>query len=529
MTPDLVIRGGTVLDGSGRDGFAADIAVADGRIAAIGRVPDTPAPELDATGLTVAPGFIDIHSHSDWTLLVDPRAVSAVHQGVTTEVLGNCGYGCFPVRQRELSQRVVYGYSEDIAFDWTSAAGYFERLEQARPAVNVLSLTPNGQLRLATTGFSADPATPEQVAEMTRLLEQALEEGAWGYSTGLEYSSEAGASEDEVTALATVTARHGGLYATHTQARDDGAADAVAEAIRTGRRAGGRTQISHLMPRNGAAESAHCLDLVERARADGLDIAFDMHTRLYGLTYLHVALPPWALAGERDAQAARLRDREARERMKQHRSIISGDGDWSRVELLDNPVWPEYARRNIASIAAERGQEPFDCVFDLLLGGLDRLHEMMAIIRCYTEDQQADAFAHPLCIPGSDATDLAPDGPLAGASFHGAYTWAAWFWRFMVRERRALTAPQAIAKLTSQPAATLGLSDRGVLKEGARADIAIFDPATFGERGTTYEPNQLATGMVHVLVNGVPTLQDGALTGERAGAALRRPVGGVGF
>jgi N-acyl-D-amino-acid deacylase len=190
--------------------------------------------------------------------------------------------------------------------------------------------------------------------------------------------------------------------------------------------------------------------------------------------------------------------------------------------LLDNPVWPEYGRRPIAEIAAERGQEPLDAVYDLLLGGVDELHRMMVIIHAYSEEQQREAFAHPLCVPGSDATTLAPTGRLAEAFFHGAYTWASWFWRFMVVEEKLLSPAEAVHRLTGQPAERVGLSDRGVLRPGARADVVVFDPGRFAERGTVFEPNVLAEGMRHVIVNGVPTLRDGALTGERGGMVVRR-------
>src|SRR5262245_37001372 len=232
MSFEPVIRNGTVYDGSGADGVQADIGIVDGRVAAVGRIEAADAPELDAAGLAVAPGFIDLHSHSDYTLLVDPRAASAIHQGVTLEVVGNCGFGCFPVHDPELARKAIYGYSPDVPIEWTSAGGYFERLEAAKPAVNVLSLVPNGQLRLAAVGLADRAAESREVEVMKALLREQLAEGAWGYSTGLEYAQEAGASEDEVAALCAEMAPTGGLYATHTRRRDEGAADSVAEAVR---------------------------------------------------------------------------------------------------------------------------------------------------------------------------------------------------------------------------------------------------------------------------------------------------------
>lgn len=518
----IVIRGGSIVDGTGGEPFVGDVAIDGDRVVALGFVDAVDVLEIDATGLTVAPGFIDLHSHSDYTLLVDPRAASAIHQGVTTEVVGNCGFGCFPIRDPELARKAIYGYSPDVPLDWTSAGGYFERLEAAKPAVNVASLVPNGQLRLASLGLADRAASAAEVEEMKTLLRESLDEGAWGYSTGLEYAQEAGATEDEVAALCAEMAPGGGLYATHTRRRDEGAADSVAEAVRVARTAQARLQVSHLVPRNGIEESRRSMEIVEDARDGGLDVEFDMHTRLYGLTHLYAALPPWALAEEPERQAELLRDPSARERMRSHCSILSAGNDWSRIVLLDNPFWPEYARRDVASVAAERGQDPFDAVYDLLAVALEAPHRLMVIIHAYTEDEQREAFAHPLCVPGSDATTLAPDGPLADTWFHGAYTWASWFYRFMVRDEKLLTPAQAVHKLTAQPAARIGLSDRGVLTPGARADVAVFDGERFAERGTTFEPNRLATGVRHVFVNGVHTLRDGALTGERGGQVLRR-------
>ncbi len=520
MIPDLVIRNGTVYDGTGADGRVCDVAVAGGRIVDVGDVPIAGAyEEVEAAGLVVAPGFIDIHSHSDYTLLVDPRAVSAICQGVTLEVVGNCGFGCFPISDPVLANRAIYGYSDGaVPITWTSAGGYFERLEEARPAVNVLSLVPNGQLRLATVGFEDRAATAAELRRMEDLLRESLKEGAWGYSTGLEYPWEQGAPEAEVATLA----RHARFYATHTRNRDEAAADAVAEALRVATKADVRVQVSHLVPRSGDEGARECARLIEEARAAGLDVAFDMHTRRFGLTYLYTALPGWALGVSSPELAVMLADAGAREQMRPHRSILSALGDWSRVVLLDNPVWPQYARRDIATIAEERRQSPLDAIYDLLLGGVEHLSQLMVILHSYSEEQQCDAFAHPLCVPGSDATTLAPTGPLADSFFHGAYTWASWYWRFMVREKGLLTPAEAVHRMTGQPAERLGLIDRGILAERARADIVVFDPSEFRDRGTTFEPNQLAEGVVHVFVNGVHTLDRGELTGARGGMVIRR-------
>ena len=528
MSADLVIRGGTVHDGGGGDPYVADVAVSGGTISGIGKIDIRAEREIDAAGCTVAPGFIDIHSHSDFTLLADPRAVSAVHQGVTLEVIGNCGFGCFPISDPALAKNAIYGIGDQTAIAWSDMTGYLERLAAAKPAVSVLPLVPNGQLRISTLGIVDRPASADELKRMKYALDAALDDGAWGMSTGLEYPAEFGAPEEEVTELCRSVARAGALYATHTRRRDEGAAAAVEEAIRTAASAGVRLQVSHLLPRNGRAEGERCIEIVEAARARGVDVAFDMHTRPYGTTYLHTVVPPWALEGGPEALAVRLADPGARARMKEFESILSVGKNWRRVVLFDNARWPEYARRSIAEIAEARGQEPLDAAYDLLLGVIERTHELKVIIHCYTEDEQRAVFSHPLCMPGSDATTMATDGPFAGEFFHGAYSWASWFYRFMVRQTKALSPAEAIHRLTGLPARVLNLSDRGALKRGARADIAVFDPSVFGERATTFEPNQLATGMAHVVVNGVLTLHEGALTGARGGQVLRRQRGGSG-
>jgi N-acyl-D-aspartate/D-glutamate deacylase len=517
---ELLVRGGTVVDGTGGDPFRADVAVDRGRIAAVGAELELDADVvLDAGDLVVAPGFIDVHSHSDFTLLTDPRAVSAIAQGVTLEVVGNCGHGCFPVRDWAQAASAIYGYDDGLTRDWADADGYFTRLAVAQPAVNVLSLVPHGQLRLDTVGLSDRPATPEELTLMGRHLEASIEQGAWGLSTGLEYPCERAATEADVTELCRVAARAGGFYATHTRARDGGSAAAVEEAVRTAAAAEIQLQVSHLLPRSGEAEGHACLEAIERATRD--DVAFDMHTRLYGISYLHSALPAWVLAEGPDRRRGLLADPSARARMRDETTMFSA-ADWSRVVLLDSATWPDLARRDVASIASERGVTALDAAYDLLLGALETGDVLTVLRHCHSEGQQREIFTHPRCMPGSDAMDLAPDGPLAGVSFHGAYTWAAWFLRYMVRETRLLSLTEAIHKLTGLPARTLGIRDRGLLRPGAHADVVAFDPATIAERGTTFEPNVTAVGMRHVVVNGVVTLVDGRRTGRHGGAVLRR-------
>jgi N-acyl-D-amino-acid deacylase len=522
MEFDTIIAGGTVFSGDLEPGRKADVGIRDGRIVAVGRLSSDAGTIIDAHNLCVAPGFIDIHSHSDYTLLIDPRAVSAIHQGVTLEVIGNCGFGCAPVADPRQAMQGIYGYDNSRVLDWRDFAGYFSALEARRPAVNVMSLAPSGQIRRASGLDLARPSDAEGRRALSAILDRCLDDGCCGLSTGLEYPAERFATEMEVTELAATTARAGGFYATHTRARGVGALPAIQEAIRTAHAARVQLQISHIIPRSTAeGEIEASLAMVEAARSAGVDVGFDMHTRAFGTTMLNTLLPPWIAALGDDARRAALCDSATRARMREYPSIISSLGDWSRVILLGSRQWPEYEGLRMTEISEMRRQDPFDCAFDLLGREVSSGRPLMVILPCYTPDQQAAYFSHPDCIPASDATTLAPDGPLADAVFHGAYSWAAWFYRFMVREMQRLTPEEAIHRMTSKPARVLGLRSRGRIDKGMAADVVVFDHRTFGERSEVFLPNRLAVGMHAVFVNGVPTLIDGSLTGERAGRLLR--------
>ena len=264
-----------------------------------------------------------------------------------------------------------------------------------------------------------------------------------------------------MTALCREVARAGGLYATHTRNRDEAAVEAVAEAVRTAEAAGVRLQVSHITPRGGREDTERCIGLVEAARDRGADAAFDMHTRFFGTTYLKVMLPPSAKEGGPAALARRLADPAERARMKTFRSLITALGDWERIVLLDNPALPENSRRSIADIARETGCDPYDAAYDILLAEVEQLHRPMVILHSCSEELLRLTYRHDACTVGSDATTLAPDGKLAGSTFHGAYTWASWFYRRTARETRIFTPEEAIRKLAGLPAERLGLGDRG--------------------------------------------------------------------
>lgn len=522
MTRPILIRGGEIHDGQGGEPVIGDVLIVGDTVRSVGA--HSPVPDalvIDAAGCIVAPGFIDVHSHSDYTLLVDPRAVSSVLQGVTTEIVGNCGHGCSPFLNRRLGPIAVYGPVGEHEAPPTSMGGYFETLVGRHPAVNVLSLVPNGQLRLACVGLEPRSARPLEVEDMTRHLEEALEAGAIGLSTGLEYAQEAGATEDEVVVLAKIARRRGGIYATHTRDRDENALEAVAEAIRIAERAELPLQISHITPRSGMAVIDACIEAALDARGRGNPVEFDMHTRTFGFTHLKNLVPASALEGSEAEIRARLGDASARTEFKKHRNLITRCG-WDKVALARSRSHAEFSGMTFTEIGTALDRPPHDAALDILAADAGTLQYPMVILKTYTEEQLIRTYLAERCMVGSDATALAPDGPLADEIFYGAYSWASWFWRRVVRETRALTRKDAIHRLTGLPATVFGLTGRGQLARGKAADIVVFDPDTFTEQATFAEPNRTATGLRHLFVNGVHTVREGQLTSERGGAVLRR-------
>jgi N-acyl-D-aspartate/D-glutamate deacylase len=525
---DIVVSGGMVVDGSGGAKRKADVGIQQGKVTAVADLRGAETKRtIDATGLVVAPGFVDIHSHSDYTLLVDGRAQSQIAQGVTTEVIGNCGHGCAPIADARMATSNIYGYISGIELDWTTQAQYFERLEAARPAVNVATLVPNGNLRMATVGIQDRPADATETKQMIRLLEDGLEQGAFGFSTGLEYPTERSCSVDELTALCKVVARSGGIYATHTRNRDVTAIASIEEGIGVAEAAACRLQISHLIPRRVGANAAwqEALTAVDAAASRGVDVTFDSHTRLHGITNLSTALPPSELERTPDELRARLGNPRVRQELKRYESLITsfGLGGWERVRVFSAPATPELVGKTFAELSGSG--DPMDSVFDVLAANADDVHSVMCTCHSYEDSWLRATFRHPRCMPGSDATALCMDGPLAGSTFLGAYTWAGWYFRRIVREAGELSLEDAIHRLTSLPAERIGLRNRGRLEEGFWADVVAFDEAAFAETGTVEDPNRLAVGVREVLVNGEPAMERGEFKTERAGQIIRKGRG----
>lgn len=518
---DLVIAGGEVIDGTGGPPIRTDLAIAGGRILAMGDLSAAAARRrVDAAGRVVAPGFVDIHSHSDFTLLVDPAAESALAQGVTTEVVGNCGHGCGPIGDPDDPAFTgnIYGWGAGVrAIDWHSIGGYLDALAAARTAINVATLVPFGNLRLVAVADVSAPARAHEVAAMTRELEAGLDAGAVGLSTGLEYPAESGASGGELDTLAGVVERRGGLYATHTRDRGLRVVEGTLEGIETARTTGVRTQVAHVLARRGSGgeeANARILEALEAAAADGVNLAWDVHTRTFGITNLSTALAP----GSDDPASIRVEAGDP--------GVVPsfGRAGWDRSFVFDaGGRFAALATSSVADVAAADAGTPRALLVEVLreAAATGDIHRPLIIGHTYTEDDIAGAVRTSRCAVGSDATTMRLDGPLRARLLPGAFSWASWYLRRIIREFGALPLAEGIRRITSLPAEQAGLVGRGRLAVGAHADVVVFDPADVREPADPVRPAALATGMDLVVVNGRIAWEAGGVTADRAGEVIR--------
>ncbi len=532
---NILIRGGEVVDGTGKPPRRADVAIWNGRVAAIG--PDLAGEAtktLDARGKVVAPGFIDVHTHSDAALVLDGDAHSAIRQGVTTNIAGNCGVSLFPIGPEgpELNFLANATVREHLRPAWTTAAGYLDHLEREGISINAAVLTGHGALRRAV-GAQGRGCTVSQLAQMQRLLAESLEGGAWGLSTGLTYAPGCYAEPEEIAALARVAAQYDAIYATHMRSYDAALIPAMEEALDVARRSGVKLQISHLTPGPALYGSApQLLRMLDEARGQGLDVACDINVHPTGSTSLRSLCPPWALEGGNERLLERLRDPALRARMRQdilERGSATGGsmmqalmqkGEWDKLWLGTCKVNQAYRGKSFAEIARLRGEDPFDMVFNILL-------EEEASVNFFgvnkSEDDIEQMMRGPFVSLISDGMGWSQVGLLAKEIDHprnyGAYPWAI---RRYVRERRSATLEEVIHHSTGIPAARFGLTDRGELREGAWADIVIFDENEIADKGTIADPAQDPVGIAAVLVNGEIVLENGRHTGARPGQVLRR-------
>jgi N-acyl-D-amino-acid deacylase len=523
MTHDIVITGGLVVDGTGAAGVRADVAVTGDRITAIGPGPFPARTRIDATGCAVTPGFIDLHSHADFTLPSCPAAETVLAQGVTTLITGNCGQSPFPVRDPDESRLSTAFREFPLSYDWTDAAGFGAAVMAAAPAVNVGLQIGHNALRVAVMGQADRVPDADELAAMCGAIETvAGQPGVVGFSTGLIYIPGLFAESAELDTLVRTAAENDLLYSTHMRSETFHVVEAVAEAIATAERTGARLEISHLKamgPENwGAVTTA--LELIDAARGRGVDVTTDVYPYTASSTDLFSRLPKWAVDGGRPGLLRRLLDPALRSRIADElRARFGRDIDPDGVVIADLPPgeFRSYIGWSIAKIGHERGTDAAEAALDVLAA-----HAGSATIinHAMSEDDVRAVLAHPWASVASDGWMLAPAG--AGRPHPRSFgTFPRVLGRY-VRDQGVLTLEEAIRKMTSLPASRIGVTDRGALAVGAAADVVVLRPDSVQDTSTYEDPWQLAEGVRAVLVNGTPALLDDEVTGERGGQLITK-------
>lgn len=528
MDADLLLRDATVVDGTGAAPFAGDVAVADGRIVAVGHLSDVRASRVvDLDGRVLCPGFVDIHTHSDLSLLLDPAGESKVRQGVTTEVTGNCGFSAFPFAPDRLdlhADHLARIGDDPVDLTWTDLRGYAARLMGNPPALNVAPLVGHGTVRVAVMGVDQRPPTHAELDRMRDLVAQSLDQGAFGFSTGLTHIPSGYGDADEVTALVHVVASRNALYATHSRAIAGPGFAAVEEAIATSRAAGARLQFSHaaINEPDKWGRAADMVALFDDAAAAGLDVWFDVYPYDASSSSLTQYLPPWVQEGGTEGMRRLLADPANRERAE--RELAAGwmggiPWFWDRVVISrSGPGREECVGRTIEEAAARAGTDPVAFTLDLCL---EHGNSVQVVLFYRTEEDMRTFLAHPLSVVGSDGSAVPLDQGGLKPHPRGFGTFPRVLGRY-VREERLLTLAQAIHKMTGAVAARLGLSDRGIVREGLAADLVTFDPDAVFDRATYTDPARAPVGISHVLVNGALVVDEGEQTPARAGRVLLR-------
>lgn len=525
---DLLISGGMIYDGSGAMPYAGDVAIRGDRIAYVGaKAPGTARERFDAHGRAVAPGFINMLAHPEESLLVDGRALSDLRQGVTLEVLGEDSMG--PLNAQMKADMLKREGDIRYPVDWTTLGEYLRKLELRGIAPNVASFVGAGVVRVNLLGEGDVQPTPEQLTQMRTLVQQAMEEGALGVTTALIYSPNDYARTPELIALATESARCGGIYSVHMRSEGDRLLEGVKETVDIARASGAPAEIYHLKVagRRNWGKMDALIGAIEQARKSGVRISADMYVYTAGATGLDAAMPPWVQDGGLEAWIAHLRDPAVRKRvladMRDPRppweNLLGAAGPEGTLLLaFKNPSLKPLTGRTLAQVARERGVSAQDAAIDLVIEDGSRVGVAYFLM---SEDNVRREVALPWTSFDSDEAAPAPEGVFLKANHHPrAYGNFARVLAHYVRDEKVLTLPEAIRKLAALPAATLSLSDRGMLKGGYFADVVVFDPATVQDHATYERPHQLATGVDDVWVNGVRALKGGAATGAASGRAV---------
>jgi N-acyl-D-amino-acid deacylase len=525
---DLLIRGGAIIDGSGKPGMAGDVAIRGGRIIETGaRVDPADADRvIDADGLVVSPGFIDTHTHDDAYILYNPQCPEKVFQGVTTVVVGNCGFSIAPVVEARREALMSFlgllgvGHVDAALADVVSVSDYLDRVEASRPSLNVLALAGHQTIRIGAMGLDNRSPSPDEREKMKKLAKAAMADGAFGFSTGLNYSPGAAASIEELVEIARVVAGYGGLYATHLRDEAANQGEAIEEALAIARQSGIRAHISHhkVIGKPNWGQSREHLARIEAARDNGLQITCDQYPYTAGSTFLAAVLPPFLHVDGPDAFAEKLKDPELRQAARAELEggplSIARDIGLENVVISVSPSRPHYVGRSLADIVRDEGQDPYDVVFDL--AAADKM-EAMIVVHMMNEDDLKTIMRAPFTMIGSDGIPGFGQGQV-----HPRFTGA--FPRVLgryVREARVLKLEEAVRRMTSLPAQTFGIKNKGLIREGFDADLVIFYPQEIADKSTYESPLEKPDGIHWVIVNGEITAENSQMTDAAAGSVLR--------
>ena len=522
-TFDLIIKNGSVIDGIKNEPYRADVGIIGEHIKKVGDLQKAKAKTaIDATGRVVSPGFIDIHTHTDIEILINRKAESKIRQGVTTELGGNCGSSPFPMKYPLADYERRLAEKAGITIDWTDLKGFHAAIESKGAAVNHATLVGQGTLRSHVMGDAKREPTAKELEQMKKLVAEAMEQGAFGLSTGLEYTPSGFAETQELIALCKIVADYGRFYATHIRSEDKAVLEAVGEAIHIAEAAGLPLQIAHFkaVGKTNWWKLPLMIDLMERAAERGLNVTADRYPYIAYSTGLTILYPQWALDGGLKQLIKRLKDEKTRQSMKiETLKKVQGYG-WEKIVISNlhkkHNQW--LIGKSIREAAATKNADPYEFMCDLII---DEESNVSHIGFGMNEETTEMVLEHPLVMLGSDGASLAPYGPLSEGKPHPRnYGTFPRFLGYYVRERKLLTLPEAIKKVTSKPAAKMGLRNRGSLKEGNFADIVVFDPKTIADKATFIAPHQYPVGIDYVFVNGTIVIDHDKHTEKLPGKVL---------
>ncbi len=527
---DLIFLNGRIVDGAGNPWYKSDVGVRNGKIAAIGRLEKKDARrKINLDGLVISPGFIDIHSHSDASPWFAPEADSHIYQGVTTDVIGNCGGTAAPVSDFLKEDYRIIAKEYNIKFDWNTFGEYLDKLDTMKTSINLAPLVGQATIRMAVMGMDNRPPTRKELSLMKGHVAEAMKAGAFGLSTGLWYAPSGFAKTEEIIRLAKISAKYGGIYASHIRGEGDPLIDAVKEAIRIGEEAKLPVEISHhkAMGNRNWGKVHETLRLFEEARERGVDVTADVYAWTANATGLTAMLPHWVHAGGPEEFIKRLKDKETRSKIKKDiiagipgwESLVSECG-WGRVMITRSRNHEEYEGQMIQEIADKKKIDAYDFVFDLLIK--EEL-QVEIVIFSISEEDAMYVMKHSLTMIASDSTSICPRGYIGKGKPHPrGYGNAVQFLGTYVRDKGLMPLEQGVRKLTSFPAQKIGLKDRGLIKEGYAADLAVFDPKKIANNATYQDPHKYPTGVHFVVVNGVIVVENGKHMGTYPGKILRK-------